>query len=49
MFNVLDNDMEQISQLSALVAAQLDFHRQTTSVLESLQEVLKDRLEVSKS
>lgn len=49
MFNVLDNDVEQISQLAALVNAQLDFHRQTTSVLESLADVLKDRLEDAQS
>ncbi|PIO76784.1 BAR domain protein [Teladorsagia circumcincta] len=30
MFNVLSNDVEQVSQLRALVDAQLDFHRQTT-------------------
>ncbi|KAK6014902.1 BAR domain protein [Ostertagia ostertagi] len=40
MFNVLSNDVEQVSQLRALVDAQLDFHRQTTQVLEALQAQL---------
>ncbi|WKX90398.1 hypothetical protein Q1695_009332 [Nippostrongylus brasiliensis] len=44
MFNVLSNDVEQVSQLRALVDAQLDFHRQTTQVLESLQAQLASRV-----
>ncbi|KAF8367985.1 unc-57 [Pristionchus pacificus] len=44
IFNVLSNDIEQISQLSALVDAQLDFHRQTSQVLEMLQTQLKGRI-----
>ncbi|GMT29112.1 hypothetical protein PFISCL1PPCAC_20409 [Pristionchus fissidentatus] len=44
IFNVLSNDIEQISQLSALVDAQLDFHRQTSQVLEMLQTQLKMRI-----
>ena len=45
IFNVLENDVEQISQLCALVDAQLTFHRQTTTILESLADTLKDRLQ----
>ncbi|VDO84811.1 unnamed protein product [Heligmosomoides polygyrus] len=43
MFNVLSNDVEQVSQLRALVDAQLDFHRQTAQVLEALQAQLAAR------
>uniref|UniRef100_A0A914W1E0 Uncharacterized protein n=1 Tax=Plectus sambesii TaxID=2011161 RepID=A0A914W1E0_9BILA len=49
MYNVLDNDVEQISQLCALVDAQLDFHRQTTQVLEGLQQQLKNRVKEASS
>ncbi|CAI5437639.1 unnamed protein product [Caenorhabditis angaria] len=44
MFNVLSNDVEQISQLRALVDAQLEFHKQTTQVLENLQQQLNYRI-----
>ncbi|KAK6729179.1 hypothetical protein RB195_006303 [Necator americanus] len=44
MFNVLSNDVEQVSQLRALVDAQLDFHRQTCQVLEGLQAQLGSRI-----
>lgn len=44
MFNVLSNDVEQVSQLRALVDAQLDFHRQTAQVLEALQAQLAARV-----
>ncbi|KAK0425831.1 hypothetical protein QR680_009414 [Steinernema hermaphroditum] len=44
MYNVLSNDVEQVSQLAALVDAQLDFHRQTTQILENLQSQLRGRV-----
>ncbi|KAI6230062.1 BAR domain protein [Aphelenchoides fujianensis] len=44
MHNVLSNDVEQISQLKALVDAQLDFHQQTQHVLESLRDQLNNRI-----
>uniref|UniRef100_F1L706 Endophilin-A2 n=1 Tax=Ascaris suum TaxID=6253 RepID=F1L706_ASCSU len=44
MYNLLSNDVEQVSQLCALVDAQLDFHRQTTQVLERLQQQLRERV-----
>ncbi|MFH4977963.1 hypothetical protein AB6A40_004672 [Gnathostoma spinigerum] len=44
MYNFLSNDVEQVSQLSALVDAQLDFHRQTTMALECLQAKLRQRI-----
>ncbi|KHN77913.1 Endophilin-A2 [Toxocara canis] len=44
MYNLLSNDVEQVSQLCALVDAQLDFHHQTTQVLERLQQQLRARV-----
>jgi len=44
MFNVLSNDVEQISQLKALVDAQVDFHQQTLHVLENLKGQLTNRI-----
>ncbi|PAV59951.1 hypothetical protein WR25_18034 isoform B [Diploscapter pachys] len=49
MYNVLSNDVEQISQLRALVDAQLDFHRQTAQILESLQQQLQHRVKEASS
>ncbi|VDK35356.1 unnamed protein product [Gongylonema pulchrum] len=44
MYNLLSNDVEQVTQLCALVDAQLDFHRQTTQVLEHLRTQLNQRI-----
>uniref|UniRef100_A0A915DAM7 Uncharacterized protein n=1 Tax=Ditylenchus dipsaci TaxID=166011 RepID=A0A915DAM7_9BILA len=44
MHNVLSNDVEQISQLKALVEAQIDFHQQTMHVLDSLKSQLTTRI-----
>lgn len=44
MFNILNNDVEQITQLRALVEAQLDFHQQTMQILENLKSQLNSRL-----
>ncbi|KRX25320.1 Endophilin-A2 [Trichinella nelsoni] len=49
MFNVLDNDVEQVSQLFAFVEAQLDFHRQTTQILENLSYKLKEEVQEASS
>lgn len=35
--------IEQVSQLSALVDAQLDYHRQAVQILEELADKLKRR------
>uniref|UniRef100_A0AC35UAU2 SH3 domain-containing GRB2-like protein n=1 Tax=Rhabditophanes sp. KR3021 TaxID=114890 RepID=A0AC35UAU2_9BILA len=44
MFNVLSNDVEQISQLNAFVVAKIEYHRQTLDVLENLHTQLKSRI-----
>ncbi|KAM9439185.1 SH3-domain GRB2-like 1a isoform 1-T1 [Clarias gariepinus] len=44
MHNLLETDVEQVSQLSALVESQLQYHRQAVEVLEELSEKMKDRL-----
>jgi endophilin-A len=44
MFNVLSNDVEQISQLRALVEAKIDFHQQTLHALEQLKNQLGYRV-----
>uniref|UniRef100_A0A7E4V4T6 SH3 domain-containing GRB2-like protein n=1 Tax=Panagrellus redivivus TaxID=6233 RepID=A0A7E4V4T6_PANRE len=49
MYNVLSNDVEQISQLKALVEAQVDFHQQTLHVLEQLKNQLGEHVKESAS
>ncbi|XP_031560758.1 endophilin-A3-like [Actinia tenebrosa] len=44
MMNLLENDVEQISQLSALAEAVLDYHNQCSSIMQNLVTTLKDRL-----
>ncbi|KAL3122531.1 hypothetical protein niasHT_003067 [Heterodera trifolii] len=47
MFNILNNDVEQITQMKALVEAQLDFHQQTMQILENLKCQLANRVDES--
>uniref|UniRef100_A0AC34QI39 Uncharacterized protein n=1 Tax=Panagrolaimus sp. JU765 TaxID=591449 RepID=A0AC34QI39_9BILA len=49
MFNVLSNDVEQVSQLKALVEAQMDFHQQTLNVLDHLKSQLGSRIKEAAS
>uniref|UniRef100_A0A8C5M9Q0 Endophilin-A2 n=2 Tax=Leptobrachium leishanense TaxID=445787 RepID=A0A8C5M9Q0_9ANUR len=49
MLNLLDTDVEQVSQLSALVEAQLDYHRQAVQILDELSDKLKDRVREASS
>lgn len=49
MLNLLDTDIEQVSQLSALVDAQLDYHRQAVQILDELAEKLKRRMREASS
>jgi len=43
MFNLLSNDVEQISQLKAFIDGCLDYHRQAADILESLKQTLEDK------
>ncbi|KAM5238495.1 endophilin-A2 isoform 4-T4 [Ctenodactylus gundi] len=49
MHNLLETDIEQVNQLSALVDAQLDYHRQAVQVLEELADKLKRRVREASS
>ncbi|XP_069818667.1 endophilin-A2 isoform X1 [Dendropsophus ebraccatus] len=49
MLNLLDTDVEQVSQLSALVEAQVDYHRQAVQILEELSEKLRDSVREASS
>ncbi|XP_022598472.1 endophilin-A3-like isoform X1 [Seriola dumerili] len=44
MFNFLENDVEQVSQLSALIEAALEYHRQSSEILEELSGRLQKRI-----
>uniref|UniRef100_A0A8C3G0D0 SH3 domain containing GRB2 like 1, endophilin A2 n=1 Tax=Chrysemys picta bellii TaxID=8478 RepID=A0A8C3G0D0_CHRPI len=49
MHNLLETDIEQVSQLSALVDAQVDYHRQAVQILDELAEKLKRRMKEASS
>ncbi|XP_077201261.1 endophilin-A1 isoform X3 [Paroedura picta] len=42
MFNLLEMDIEQVSQLSALVQAQLEYHKQATQILQRVSSKLEE-------
>ncbi|XP_012687225.2 SH3 domain containing GRB2 like 2a, endophilin A1 isoform X2 [Clupea harengus] len=45
MFNLLESDqIEQVSQLASLVQAQVDYHRQSTEILERLSSKMDERI-----
>ncbi|XP_075753249.1 endophilin-A3 isoform X2 [Pelodiscus sinensis] len=44
MFNFLENDIEQVSQLAVFIEAALDYHKQSTEILEELQSTLQNRI-----
>ncbi|KAM7330565.1 hypothetical protein ACRRTK_009754 [Alexandromys fortis] len=44
MFNFLENDVEQVSQLAVFVEAALDYHKQSTEILQELQNKLEMRI-----
>ncbi|XP_048108216.1 SH3-domain GRB2-like 1b isoform X4 [Alosa alosa] len=44
MYNLLETDIEQVSQLSSLVESQLQYHRQAVQILDELSEKLKERI-----
>ncbi|XP_053481968.1 SH3-domain GRB2-like 1b [Ictalurus furcatus] len=49
MYNLLETDIEQVSQLSSLVEAQLQYHKQAVLILEELSDKLKDRIHEAQS
>lgn len=49
MYNLLDNEVEQLSQLSALCQAQLAYHKQCSDILERLNDVIQDKVQESGS
>ncbi|XP_003216481.2 endophilin-A1 [Anolis carolinensis] len=44
MFNLLEMDIEQVSQLTALVHAQLEYHKQATQILQQVSSRLEERI-----
>ncbi|XP_063057699.1 SH3-domain GRB2-like 1b isoform X2 [Engraulis encrasicolus] len=44
MYNLLETDIEQVSQLSSLVESQVQYHQQAVQILEELSTKLKDRI-----
>ncbi|KAL7884526.1 hypothetical protein AOLI_G00072960 [Acnodon oligacanthus] len=49
MYNLLETDIEQVSQLSSLVESQLQYHKQAVQILEELADKLKDRINEAQS
>ncbi|XP_071778033.1 SH3-domain GRB2-like 1b isoform X2 [Centroberyx gerrardi] len=49
MYNLLETDIEQVSQLSSLVESQLQYHRQAVQVLDELSDKLRDRMNEAQS
>ncbi|XP_062868453.1 endophilin-A3a isoform X2 [Trichomycterus rosablanca] len=49
MFNFLENDVEQVSQLSALIEAALEYHRQSFDILTELADNLQSRINTASS
>ncbi|XP_014894452.1 endophilin-A2 isoform X1 [Poecilia latipinna] len=49
MHNLLETDVEQVSQLSAFVESLLQYHRQATEILEEVTERLKERVNEAES
>ncbi|XP_063042664.1 endophilin-A1-like [Engraulis encrasicolus] len=44
MFNLIENDIEQVSQLAALVHAQLDYHSRSAEILQVLSGKIEERI-----
>ncbi|XP_071450303.1 endophilin-A isoform X4 [Hetaerina americana] len=45
MFNLLENDVEQISQLASFAEALLEYHQQCTEILKTLTETMIEKKE----
>ncbi|XP_033826125.1 SH3 domain containing GRB2 like 2a, endophilin A1 isoform X5 [Periophthalmus magnuspinnatus] len=44
MFNLLESDIEQVSQLAALVHAQVQYHSRAAEILQQLQSKMDERI-----
>ncbi|XP_067270115.1 SH3-domain GRB2-like 1b isoform X1 [Pseudorasbora parva] len=49
MYNLLETDIEQVSQLSSLVESQLQYHKQAVQILDELSDKLRDRMKDAQS
>lgn len=49
MHNLLETDVEQVSQLSSFVESLLQYHKQASQVLEELSEKLRERVNEAQS
>uniref|UniRef100_A0A671QJ18 Endophilin-A2 n=1 Tax=Sinocyclocheilus anshuiensis TaxID=1608454 RepID=A0A671QJ18_9TELE len=49
MYNLLETDIEQVSQLSSLVESQLQYHKQAVQILDELSDKLIDRMKEAQS
>ncbi|KAJ8271107.1 hypothetical protein GJAV_G00122840 [Gymnothorax javanicus] len=49
MYNLLETDIEQVTQLSSLVESQLQYHRQAVQILQDLSEKLQERMTEARS
>lgn len=49
MFNLLENDVEQISQLTTFAEGLLDYHSQCTEILKTIAETLQEKKEEAAS
>ncbi|XP_036625381.1 endophilin-A3 [Trichosurus vulpecula] len=47
MLNLLENDIEQVSQLAVFIEALLDYHKQSTDILQELHRKLQHRIRIS--
>uniref|UniRef100_A0A8C9X871 SH3 domain containing GRB2 like 2a, endophilin A1 n=1 Tax=Sander lucioperca TaxID=283035 RepID=A0A8C9X871_SANLU len=47
MFNLLESDIEQVSQLSALVHAQVEYHSRAAEILTQLSSKIDERLDTA--
>ncbi|XP_005721200.1 endophilin-A2 isoform X1 [Pundamilia nyererei] len=49
MHNLLETDVEQVSQLSSFVESLLQYHRQATQIMEELSDKLRERVNDAQS
>ncbi|CAL8241318.1 unnamed protein product [Merluccius merluccius] len=49
MFNLIESDIEQVSQLAALLQAQLEYHSRSAEVLQQLASKMEERIKEASS